>query len=118
MKLLEKGKKIVKKHKKAIIGGIVIGVTAYVVLKDSRALSEHEKEGKEILNTLLKLPTRSMTAASRQIDEEIFTELAPDIEELVLNKGIENALSEKYFDLGEDRLFKHVEVKITQYAGD
>lgn len=103
MKLLEKGKKFVKDHKKIVIGGALVttGVVSCVILKKTSVIGRH--------------PLRDIATL---IDEEIFTELAPEIEQAVLDKGVDSLRIEKYFDLGEDNLFKHVEVKITQYAGD
>lgn len=53
----------------------------------------------------------------RIIDEEIFTNLAPEIENLVINDGVENAIVERSFTL-EPTLHKLVTVKIDAIHGD
>lgn len=117
MKRIEKVKNYVKKHKKAFIaGGILVttGVISFVVLKKRPA----KGSSNAILHIMRTDDGSALSEATRVIDEEIFTELAPEIEELVLNEEEDHKIIEKYFDLGKDRLFKHVKVEITQYAGD
>lgn len=53
----------------------------------------------------------------RKIDEEIFTDLAPEIENLVICDGVENAIVERSFTL-EPTLHKLVTVKIDAIHGD
>lgn len=121
MKLVEKGKNFVKKHKKVFIaGGVLVttGVATFVISKDIKSMIKHEKEGQEILHVLRSTLKGGLTEAQAKIDEEIFSDLAPEIEQMVLDKGIEHAVIERYYDLGEDRLFKSVVVTIKQYAGD
>ena len=53
----------------------------------------------------------------RKIDEEIFTDLAPEIENLVISDGVENAVVERSYTL-EPTLHKLVTVKIDAIHGD
>lgn len=53
----------------------------------------------------------------RIIDEEIFTDLAPEIENLVINSEIEQAIAERSYTL-EPTLHKLVTVKIDTIHGD
>ncbi len=49
--------------------------------------------------------------AATDIDEAIFTDLAPEIEEFCVHPGIESGFTERFFKIG-DGIIKHVEVHI------
>lgn len=53
----------------------------------------------------------------RKIDEEIFTDLAPEIENFVISDGVEHAVVERSYTL-EPTLHKLVTVKIDAIHGD
>ena len=53
----------------------------------------------------------------KSIDERLFVELAPAIEEAVLNKGLEKTIIEEAYDLG-DNLSKFVSVTVENVYGD
>lgn len=53
----------------------------------------------------------------RTIDEEVFTDLAPEIENLVISDGVEHAIVERSYTL-EPTLHKLVTVKIDAIHGD
>lgn len=118
MKRIEKVKNYVKKHKKAFIAGGILVTTGVVTLVVLKKKLPAEGSANVIMHIMQTDDGSVLSEATRLIDEEIFTELAPEIEEMVLDEAIDHKVIEKYFDLGKERLFKHVKVEITQYAGD
>lgn len=106
-KIKNKIKNFWKKHKKEIIftaitvGSFTAGCVITNALKGSKtALDDHDKEGKDILDTLNdafnKYPS---TRKTKLIDEDIFTSLAPEIEDLVLSEGCDEGYLERSYDV-------------------
>lgn len=114
---LEKVKDFLRNHKNLLLAlgagaVIVIGGTFYVIVsKENKIL---RKKGKEILDTLQKNTTESPV---RSVDEDVFTMLAPAIEEAVLDKGLEKLVLDRSYDLGNN-LHKLVTVSIENVYGD
>lgn len=92
----------VNDHKWEILGTIAGTAVGLIFLNrhfkaKERAL-EIEKEGKDILKVFESLPQRD--PLTLKIDEEIFTDLAPEIEEMVLNKGVEKGWISRTYKIG------------------
>lgn len=66
---------------------------------------------------LLKRTVSIPTPISKKIDEDIFTAIAPAIEEAVLNSGVENFTLERNYDL-DGLTHKFVTVNIERIMGD
>lgn len=100
----------VKEHKKEILvgAGTVIGTAVLITIGVKCSKSSKGK----VINDMPKLKE-----IGRIVDEDIFTELAPSIEETVLNKGLEKVVLERSYDLG-DNLSKYVTVTIENVYGD
>ena len=109
-------KKYVNEHKVQFVVG---GVTVIGIVVGGRFLFKSVKKTnvKVDSNALKKVVDNGISEITRKIDEEIFTDLAPEIENYVLDNGIEHAVSERSYDIG-DNLFKIVTVTVKQYAGD
>ena len=111
MKRIEKVKNYVKKHKKAFIaGGVLVttGVVSFVVLKKKLPV---KGSANAILHIIRTDDGSVLSEATRAIDEKIFTDLAPEIEEMVLSEFAEDAWIERTFELGNN-VTKKVEVTI------
>ena len=122
-----------EEYKPEIIAGIgtviIIGGTIFIVKKifRSRRSSKELSEGIELLEKMLEDTNYRLPSGTkidwmspdqiRKVDELIFTDLAPEIEAYVLDNGIERAVSERSYKIGEN-LNKLVEVKVTQINGD
>lgn len=106
-----KGKRFYKKHRKAIhgiIAGIAVGTLASIVKhhlsSDSEDNSENEESDEEV-----ELTNKQKDA--KKIDEQIFTQLAPDIESFVLNDDVDYVEHEETYTYGD--IIKDVFVSIT-----
>ena len=125
MKRKQTFKEFCKEHKaEIIVGGIVI-VGAVVGFKVwSKKL---DIKGKKIADALKETATNLPHETYRFVDEDIFTNIAPAIEEAVLEEGLDEALFEKFYKvsypLGGDpkngfyNVKKYVKV-LVQDAGD
>lgn len=54
---------------------------------------------------------------AKEVDDAIFTDLAPEIEEACIRPGIDRFQTERFFDIG-DRICKHITVTIENIVGD
>ena len=93
-------------------GGLaILGVKGFESAKAKN--KAREALGEKIMDAF-----SGMDKISREIDEDIFTDLAPKIERVVLDRNIENVICiEHTYDLGE-RLTKYVTVTIRSVYGD
>ena len=108
----------VKEHKVEIgltIVTTVSGIGLLILGKKLYSIDTKHRSFKEFKN----VPsfTDVLPEFIRKIDEEIFTDLAPEIENLVICDRIENAIVERSFTL-EPTLHKLVTVKIDAIHGD
>ena len=116
-----KVKKFIKDHWfDALLLGIGFG--AGIVLMN-------ERHRKDLANSIMAWEGRVMdsvkdmgnklvtTPISAEIDKDIFTELAPTIEEAVLNSGVDKMVLERSYDL-DTLTHKLVTVNIEQIYGD
>ncbi len=113
----EKVKDFLKKHEVLLrvlgVGAVlVIGGTAFVIMGRRRKIMR--KDGKEILDILQKDTTELFV---KNVDEDVFTMIAPAIEEAVLDKGLEKVIIDRSYDLG-DNLHKLVTVSVENIYGD
>lgn len=91
-----------QKHKGKIIGATAI-VTAVslvvvkIVLTTEETNSEIDEEGKKIIDAFEE--AHSLYSGNQAIDEDIFTNLAPNIEDAVLEEGLDEAYFEKNYSV-------------------
>lgn len=109
---LEKVKKFLRKHKNllAVLGAgatIIIGGTFYYTIIGKRSKMQLE----EFLDILQKNTTEIPRQIIKNVDKDIFTTLAIDIEEAVLDKSRKILVLDRFYDLG-DNLHKLVTVSI------
>lgn len=104
----------VKEHKVEIGLTIVTTVSGIGLIVLGKKLYKLDTPHKSI-----NVPNMASTLPDfiRTIDEEVFTDLAPEIENLIINDGVENAIIERSFTL-EPTLHKLVTVKIDAIHGD
>lgn len=88
------------------IGGAVM----WVAFKKNESKSEEHDAISRVLND-------DFERTVKEVDEDIFTNLAPAIEEAVLDKDIEKIWYDRSYDLG-DNLHKFVTVNIENIYGD
>lgn len=107
--VIEKTKKFVDDHKKAIvIGGVTVaGVATVVILKDK--VTVKEMYYRKFFDNFKK-SVAGMSEVHRKIDEQIFTDLAPEIEDMVLSEFVEDGYLDRTYELGN--VLKKVEVTI------
>lgn len=107
--VIERTKKFVDDHKKAIvIGGVTVaGVATVVILKDK--VTVKEMYYRKFFDNFKKAIT-GMSEVHRKIDEQIFTDLAPEIEDMVLSEFVEDGYLDRTYELGN--VLKKVEVTI------
>lgn len=111
---IEDVKHVITEHKWEICAGTVLIIgSAFLGLHLTKRKTTGQAALKAV-DTTLSLQDK----CAREIDADIFTSLATEIENLVLDSKVDHAKLERYYDLGADHLFKYVEVKINQYAGD
>ena len=84
-------KKFVKEHKTGIIVG-GLSVAAFVCA----VIASHNNESSDDLEPL-KIPDEMPNPAHDHIDEDIFTDLAPQIEDAVLTEGLDEDYIEKTY---------------------
>lgn len=108
--VIERTKKFVKDHKKAIIiGGVTVaGVASVVILKD-KVTAGNEMYYRKFFDNFKKAMA-DMSEVHRKIDEQIFTDLAPEIEDMVLSEFVEDGYLDRTYELGN--VLKKVEVTI------
>lgn len=117
----EKIKNFLKDHKWEIIVSILGATTGIIFLNRSlvkykKESEELERQGKEILKVLEDCNRKAQIDPwTTRIDEEIFTDLAPEIEDMVLNKGLEKGWIERTYELGKVGK-RRVEVNIEKVA--
>ena len=125
MKRKQTFKEFCKEHKmEIIIGGIVIvgAVAGFKVWSKKLDI-----KGKKIADALKEAATNLPHETHRFVDEDIFTNIAPAIEEAVLEEGLDEALFEKFYKVsyplggypknGFYNVKKYVKV-LVQDAGD
>lgn len=112
----EKVKEFFKKHERLLqilgAGVVVIGGTVFIIM--GKRYKTVKKEAKQILDILQKNTTELPV---KSVDEDVFTMLAPAIEESVLDRGLEKVVLDRSYDLG-DNLHKLVTVSIENVYGD
>lgn len=113
----EKVKDFLKKNEVLLrvlgVGAVlVIGGTTLTIMGRRRKITR--KNGKEILDLLQKDTTELFV---KNVDEDVFTMIAPAIEEAVLDKGLEKVIIDRSYDLG-DNLHKLVTVSVENIYGD
>ena len=114
----EKTWNFVKEHKVEIgltVITTVSGIGLFILGKKLYALDTKHKSFKDF--NVPSVTDSVLPEFIRKIDEEIFTDLAPEIENLVICDGVENAIVERSFTL-EPTLHKLVTVKIDAIHGD
>lgn len=99
----------------SIVGLVLIGRKLYMLDTKHKSLNLEGVQIKDFLKGDYKCV--KLSEATRLIDEEIFTELAPDIESLVLNETIEKGGIERSFTL-QPTLHKLVTVTVEAIHGD
>ena len=107
----------VKEHKVEIgltIVTTVSGIGLFILGKKLYALDTKHKSFKSFNVPSV---TDVLPEFIRKIDEEIFTDLAPEVENLVISDGVEHAVVERSYTL-EPTLHKLVTVKIDAIHGD
>ena len=115
---VEKTWDFVKEHKVEI--GLTIVTTAsgiglFILGKKLYSIDTKHRSFKEFKN--VPSVTDVLPEFIRKIDEEIFTDLAPEVENLVISDGVEHAVVERSYTL-EPTLHKLVTVKIDAIHGD
>ena len=111
-------KKFLKDNKEivilTIIGafGLTIGLKAH-----HREKMKLKKEGEEILKVLKTSKGGRLEPWANAIDEEVFTDLAPEIESMILNVGLEKGWIERSYSL-DPVTHKLVEISIETIHGD
>ena len=91
-----------KEHKEIILAGtltiagaVFVGCVAQACENASKKNREHEEEGKEILDVLNS--SGFHTKNNQLVDEIIFTDIAPQIEDLVLADGVDEGVIDTTF---------------------
>ena len=104
----KKVKKIVKKSwkKTLVFGGVTVGLL--LLKKRIGYLLSKMPEGIEVDNE---------ASIFGDIDEAIFTDLAPRMEEAIFNKGLEKTIIEESYEL-ENNLSKFITISIENVYGD
>lgn len=111
------------KHKeKIIVGGIMVGSFAL-----GYAVNENGKPKLPSLPDHYDVPELPSVKSYRLIDEDIFTSLAPEIEDLVLEEGADEGLIDRTYEVefplkgsysnGSYKVLKNVQVLVRD-AGD
>lgn len=100
-----KAKKFLTDHKWEIIGtiaGITVGeILLHRYFKFKKQKAEIDKEGKRILEVLESSNDKRYLDWTRKIDEDIFVDLAPELESMVLCEAVEKGWMERTYDLGK-----------------
>lgn len=94
---IKKAKRFLNEHKKQIavsVTGIAVGIIAYKVFGSSKGVTADAA-----LNALKKKAEE--TPIGRQIDEEVFTEIAPAIENAILDSLLDKFVFVRTYDLDE-----------------
>ena len=109
-------KDFVQEHKAfvATLGAgltLVIGGTVFLITGKKRKSSTKD------IAVLLKDSSKAMSKVEKHIDEDIFTSLAPAIEDAIKSKGVENVVLERDYNLGGN-LHKFVTVCVENIYGD
>ena len=110
----EEIKEWVKEHKTILIGaGLVAGGAVLTVLVTKKFSCHHSNY------TLIPKPELSgFEKNAKLIDEEVFTDLAPHIED-ALNKDLDKVVLERSYQLDENELLsKFVTVTVENVYGD
>lgn len=110
----ERFKQFLRKHKWEIIGTAVGTVVGLKMLK--RHSSKARKHEAEVID-IFKTSGSRLEPWSKKIDEDIFTDLAPELEQMVLNAGVDKAWIERCYDL-DPVTHKLVEINISTIHGD
>lgn len=111
-----KAKAWFKTHYKKVLFITVGGAVVVILGKDAIKYRQLMKDAKELGETVLK-QSKTLTPVAKIIDEDIFTDLAPTIEEMVLDSGVEKSMIEKNYDL-DGLTHKLVTVNIERIMGD
>ena len=127
---LDTARDFINEHKlEFITGGAVLLALggSYMLGKTNGRLAVEQEmlddEGKDILKALSGAGKTFADGDAETkhkmelVDEQIFTDLAPEIENYVLDNGIDHAVSERSYDIGNN-YHKLVKVDVTQVVGD
>ena len=92
-----------KEHKTELIAGAVV-IAAFTagckVCKNKMELKAHEAEGQKILKAIEdSVPNLPSGNNSQRIDEDIFTRLAPMLEDAILEEGLDEYHDEVIYDV-------------------
>lgn len=89
-------------HKWEILGTIAGTAVGLIFLNRHFKAKERAKALEEESKELLKVfeSSQQRNPLVMKIDEEIFTDLAPEIEEMVLNKGVEKGWISRTYKIG------------------
>ncbi len=111
MKLKEKvksAKKFVKDHKvQFIVGGITVVavVGGRYLIKTHKMRKTFKKVDEKVMKDILdavKKPLSVGEKIAKEVDEQLFTVLAPEIEEMVLSEFCEDGLIDQTYKLAND----------------
>lgn len=109
---LKETKDFIKRHKKKFVVGTVLvieGCFLVIFVKEAKRknkIAANEKRALEAVLDSMGKPLSNKEIAMRNIDEKIFTDLAPRIETLVLEEGLDESYIEEAYTLGEDVIKK------------
>ena len=126
-KQIEQKLEWVKEHKKEIlIGSCIVGGTILLTALGAKGIANSRQKldwfkvpnetGDKIFETLNEVK-REANEIAYHVDEDLFTNVCPTMEDTILDKGIEKLVIERAYDLG-DNLSKRVTVNIENMYGD
>lgn len=119
--MLEKSKKWVKEHKDVLVGtGLLVGSSVLMIVLGAKGASKLLIKPKHVPGELGDAVLKGLKEGPltpHEIDELVFTDLAPKIEDAVLEKGLEKMALERTYNLG-DNLSKFVTINVENVYGD
>lgn len=107
-------KRFVEEHKVPIA---ISSLTVVCLIVGGRYFIKIRTPKTKAVDSALKAVGTELDEIVRTVNEGIFADLAPEIADYVLDNGINHAVCERSYDIG-DNLFKIVTVTVKQYAGD
>lgn len=116
-----------KEHKKEIlIGSCIVGGAILLTALGAKGIADwhskekaHKERGEKILNAFkdVCIESTEVNEIAYHVDEDLFTNVCPTMEDVILNRDVEKLVIERAYDLG-DNLSKHVTVNIENVYGD